>query len=1034
MSPRGEPRRPPPGRPPSPRRCRGAGARPCGRRAAPARPRCTPWRSSGRGIAALEGRIYDDRRGPGAVLTAAGVGVAGAAGARAPLPRRGRLRGDVRPRPARRRLDPSATPSPPATSSPPGDRLTAPRRPATRPASTRRRSPGRSSSRSPRTRPTPSSPRPCGPRRPGRSAPSSTGPPTPSTRWSATATPATGASGRPRPASTTSWPGARPVPPPCSWPRPARDGRPRCGARSAPTPVAIRPRTPAWPRPPSPRHWACASAAGRTATATWSRSGPRSATAAPRPVADIAAAVALSRDVTWVLAALLAGAGATALLTARGGGRPPTWTSDRPVNDHRGPPPRSPRPATTAATGPGWPPPSGCGPTTSSTCPPASTPCAPDVAALAAPHLGALGRYPDVERRRGDAGRRPRPADRPPRAHRRWGAGHRPRGRPPGRGASRRARVLPLPPPPAAPRPRRPPLAVRPPQPVGRCWPGPTTRPGCGTRRSCPWRPACGRGAARDGRSDRSPRRSPARACGSATPLAPDAAAADALRGARPAWAVGSLSCAVLPDLLAAADPAGVDRGAWPRGEPSWSPCCGPTAGDPLAADAPWVLVPRAAGLRDALARHAVVVRELRLVRPAPTTSASRCPTPPGSTASTPPSPPLLAGPAWAMGRERHDAAAGAGPSWRAVAGPSRPTALDQVTMTPTTFPRTSATALPFDAVLFAMNALVDPVAPAPDATPRAVPGVRRLALALARSGLAPARAGGPPPVPGRPLAPPGRLGRPPRGGRARPRHPRRRRRRRHVAGVTRGRTLVVTRLPRDGRRPVRRGASGRGAARRRRGPRRVPVAGRPQVGRSPPPRCWSARWRTRPADAAAARQLRLTKPPGSLGRLEHIGARLAAIAGECPPPLPRPAATAVFAGDHGVHAQGVSPWPQEVTAQMVANFLAGGAAVNVLAAPGRRRRRRGRRRRGRRRPRARPTTSPRHRPDRRRHAARAAAAPHGPPRHQRPRHRAGHDHRRGPPRPRRRAPRSPACSSTAGPAACSPATWASPTPRRRPR
>ena len=81
------------------------------------------------------------------------------------------------------------------------------------------------------------------------------------------------------------------------------------------------------------------------------------------------------------------------------------------------------------------------------------------------------------------------------------------------------------------------------------------------------------------------------------------------------------------------------------------------------------------------------------------------------------------------------------------------------------------------------------------------------------------------------------------------------------------------------------------------------------------------------------ARQLRLTKPPGSLGRLEQIGARLAAIAGECPPPVPHPAATAVFAGDHGVHAQGVSPWPQEVTAQMVANFLAGGAAVNVLAA-----------------------------------------------------------------------------------------------------
>jgi nicotinate-nucleotide--dimethylbenzimidazole phosphoribosyltransferase len=84
--------------------------------------------------------------------------------------------------------------------------------------------------------------------------------------------------------------------------------------------------------------------------------------------------------------------------------------------------------------------------------------------------------------------------------------------------------------------------------------------------------------------------------------------------------------------------------------------------------------------------------------------------------------------------------------------------------------------------------------------------------------------------------------------------------------------------------------------------------------------------------EAAGARQLQLTKPPGSLGRLEDVAAQLAGISGEVPPPLPRPAATAVFVGDHGVHAQGVSPWPQEVTAQMVANFLAGGAAVNVLA------------------------------------------------------------------------------------------------------
>jgi len=76
----------------------------------------------------------------------------------------------------------------------------------------------------------------------------------------------------------------------------------------------------------------------------------------------------------------------------------------------------------------------------------------------------------------------------------------------------------------------------------------------------------------------------------------------------------------------------------------------------------------------------------------------------------------------------------------------------------------------------------------------------------------------------------------------------------------------------------------------------------------------------------------RLTKPRGALGRLEPLGVQLAGIAGVCPPPLPVPAAVAVFAGDHGVLAQGVSPWPQEVTAQMVANFCAGGAAINVIA------------------------------------------------------------------------------------------------------
>jgi nicotinate-nucleotide--dimethylbenzimidazole phosphoribosyltransferase len=83
---------------------------------------------------------------------------------------------------------------------------------------------------------------------------------------------------------------------------------------------------------------------------------------------------------------------------------------------------------------------------------------------------------------------------------------------------------------------------------------------------------------------------------------------------------------------------------------------------------------------------------------------------------------------------------------------------------------------------------------------------------------------------------------------------------------------------------------------------------------------------------AATARQGQLTKPPGSLGRLESLGIQLAGIAGVCPPPVPTPAAVAVFAGDHGVVAEGVTAWPSEVTAQMVANFVGGGAAINVLA------------------------------------------------------------------------------------------------------
>lgn len=94
---------------------------------------------------------------------------------------------------------------------------------------------------------------------------------------------------------------------------------------------------------------------------------------------------------------------------------------------------------------------------------------------------------------------------------------------------------------------------------------------------------------------------------------------------------------------------------------------------------------------------------------------------------------------------------------------------------------------------------------------------------------------------------------------------------------------------------------------------------------------------RIRPADAesiaaAESRQGELTKPPGSLGALEELAGRIAGMTGICPPAVPAPAVVTVFAGDHGVHAQGVSPWPQAVTGAMVANFVAGGAAVNAFA------------------------------------------------------------------------------------------------------
>lgn len=88
------------------------------------------------------------------------------------------------------------------------------------------------------------------------------------------------------------------------------------------------------------------------------------------------------------------------------------------------------------------------------------------------------------------------------------------------------------------------------------------------------------------------------------------------------------------------------------------------------------------------------------------------------------------------------------------------------------------------------------------------------------------------------------------------------------------------------------------------------------------------------PAAAEAARERldALAKPPGSLGRLESLAVRLAAIAGTCPPPLPRPVEVLVFAADHGVHAEGVTAWPQEITAAMVATMASGRASINALA------------------------------------------------------------------------------------------------------
>ncbi len=96
--------------------------------------------------------------------------------------------------------------------------------------------------------------------------------------------------------------------------------------------------------------------------------------------------------------------------------------------------------------------------------------------------------------------------------------------------------------------------------------------------------------------------------------------------------------------------------------------------------------------------------------------------------------------------------------------------------------------------------------------------------------------------------------------------------------------------------------------------------------------------WRapTRPLDREAeaearARQADLTKPRGALGQLEALAIRLAAMQGDARPRLER-VCIAVFAGDHGVVAEGVSAYPQAVTGEMLRNFVRGGAAISVLA------------------------------------------------------------------------------------------------------
>ena len=87
----------------------------------------------------------------------------------------------------------------------------------------------------------------------------------------------------------------------------------------------------------------------------------------------------------------------------------------------------------------------------------------------------------------------------------------------------------------------------------------------------------------------------------------------------------------------------------------------------------------------------------------------------------------------------------------------------------------------------------------------------------------------------------------------------------------------------------------------------------------------------TAAAQKVAERDAMLTKPPGALGQLEELAVWLATWTGRSPE-INRPL-VAIFAGNHGVTARGVSPFPADVTAQMVANFSGGGAAINQICA-----------------------------------------------------------------------------------------------------